>query len=150
MVRIEPKLAKVNNLGEKLAKVRKENGPASLLHCYNLIDDLNTFSRKYMHGEGKNPDSEQLSVEELRGYVKRTLHGPALTRRSILSLAFMFDGSAGLSKQALIGPSLGCRSQMARLRCLHAGYNQTLSCVWLISANGPGTVTRIRVRLMRD
>ena len=73
MVRIEPKLAKVNNLGEKLAKVRKENGPASVLHCYNLIDDLNTFSRKYMHREGKNPDSEQLSVEELRGYVKRTL-----------------------------------------------------------------------------
>jgi len=73
MVKIEPELAKIGSLGDKLAKVRKEGMPQSLLDKYDVIDDLNTFSRKYMHGEGRNPDAEQLSVDELRGYVKKTL-----------------------------------------------------------------------------
>jgi hypothetical protein len=73
MTRIEPELAKIKNLGEKLAKVRENNGPSALLQHYNRIDDLNTFTRKYMHGEGRNPDAEHLSVSELRGWVKKTL-----------------------------------------------------------------------------
>lgn len=73
MVKIEPELAKIGSLGDKLAKVRKDGVPQSLVDKYDVIDDLNTFSRKYMHGEGRNPDAEQLSVDELRGYVKKTL-----------------------------------------------------------------------------
>jgi wobble nucleotide-excising tRNase len=73
MTRIEPELARVKSLGDKLAKIRENNGPLSLLEKHDRIDDLNTFTRKYMHGEGANPDAEHLSTEELRGYVKKTL-----------------------------------------------------------------------------
>ena len=73
MKRIVPELAKIKSLGDKLAKIRTDNGPPALLAHYDLIDDLNTFTRKYMHGEGRNPDAEHLSVAELRGWVKKTL-----------------------------------------------------------------------------
>ncbi|RTE90663.1 hypothetical protein [Bradyrhizobium sp. LVM 105] len=54
MVKIEPELAKIGSLGDKLAKVKKDGMPQSLLDKYDVIDDLNTFSRKYMHGEGES------------------------------------------------------------------------------------------------
>jgi energy-coupling factor transporter ATP-binding protein EcfA2 len=73
ITRIEPDLAKFKNLGEKLAKVRANNSSPALVQHYDRIDDLNTFTRKYMHGEGRNPDAEHLSEAELRGYVKKTL-----------------------------------------------------------------------------
>lgn len=73
MVRVDPDLAKIKSLGDKLAKVRENQGPAALMQSYDKIDDLNTFTRKYMHGEGRNPDAELLSAAELRGYVKKTL-----------------------------------------------------------------------------
>lgn len=73
MTRLEPELGKAKNLGDKLAKVRTDNAPDSLVKQYDLIDDLNTFTRKYMHGESKNPDAEHLSTSELKGWVKKTL-----------------------------------------------------------------------------
>src|SRR5206468_9392122 len=73
ITRVDPGLGKIKNLGDKLAKIRVDKSPVALLPHYDLIDDLNTFTRKYMHGEGPNPDTEQLSLSELRGYVKKTL-----------------------------------------------------------------------------
>ena len=73
MTRVVTELAKQKSLGDKLAKVRADKGPLVLLDRYELIDDINTFTRKYMHGEGQNPDAEYLSESELRGWVKRTL-----------------------------------------------------------------------------
>ncbi|WP_315773029.1 MULTISPECIES: AAA family ATPase [unclassified Bradyrhizobium] len=75
MVRVVPELAKKKSLGDKLAALRDANGaPANLLlQHYSRIDDINAFTRKYMHGEGRNPEAEQLSVAELRGFVKKTL-----------------------------------------------------------------------------
>jgi hypothetical protein len=73
MTRVVPDLAKKKSLGDKLAKIRADNSPPALMQHYNRIDDINTFTRKYMHGEGQNPDSEYLSESELRGWVKKTL-----------------------------------------------------------------------------
>jgi hypothetical protein len=73
MTRVVPELAKIKSLGDKLGKIRDDGGPPALLQQYNRIDDLNAFTRKYMHGEGRNPDAEHLSAAELRGWVKKTL-----------------------------------------------------------------------------
>ena len=73
MARIVPELIKTPSLGDKLAKIREDKVPTVLLDQYDLIDDLNTFTRKYMHGEGRNPDATDLSRTELNGWVRKTL-----------------------------------------------------------------------------
>jgi AAA domain len=69
MQRMAPELASINGLGNKLGKIRETSGPPLLLNAYDEIDDINIYTRKYMHGEGKNPDTEPISKSELAGFV---------------------------------------------------------------------------------
>jgi wobble nucleotide-excising tRNase len=73
MQRMAPELASINGLGNKLGEIRKANGPPLLLNAYDEIDDINIYTRKYMHGEGKNPDTEPISKSELAGFVHKVL-----------------------------------------------------------------------------
>jgi hypothetical protein len=73
MRRIAPNLAKIKGLGNMLSKVREDGGPPILLDAYDDIDDINTYTRKYMHGEGRNPDTEPVSTTELHGFVAKVL-----------------------------------------------------------------------------
>jgi hypothetical protein len=62
MRRMAPQLlANVKSLGNMLEKVRDAQSPPVLIEAYDDIEDVNTYTRKYMHGEGKNPDTEPLA-----------------------------------------------------------------------------------------
>jgi hypothetical protein len=56
-----------------LGKVRDANSPPILVEAYADIDDINTYTRRYMHGEGRNPDSEPVHTTELEGMVVKVL-----------------------------------------------------------------------------
>jgi wobble nucleotide-excising tRNase len=74
MQRMAPQLlAAVKGLGNMLAKVRETGSPPVLLDVYNDIDDINTYARRYMHGEGRNPDMEPVHATELLGFVGKAL-----------------------------------------------------------------------------
>jgi wobble nucleotide-excising tRNase len=73
MKRMAPNLAKIKGLGNMLGKVREDSGPPILLDAYDDLDDINNYTRKYMHGEGKNPDTEPVSTTELHGFVGKVL-----------------------------------------------------------------------------
>jgi hypothetical protein len=73
MQRMAPELASINGLGKKLAKIRDLNGLPLLLDAYDEIDDINIYTRKYMHGEGKDPETEPISKSELVGFVQKVL-----------------------------------------------------------------------------
>jgi wobble nucleotide-excising tRNase len=73
MQRMAPQLAKIKGLGNMLGKVRDDNAPSIILDAYDDIDDINSYTRKYMHGEGKNPDTEPVSSTELHGFVGKVL-----------------------------------------------------------------------------
>jgi wobble nucleotide-excising tRNase len=73
MKRMAPNLIKVKGLGNMLGKVREDKGPPILLDSYDDLDDINNYTRKYMHGEGKNPDTEPVSATELHGFVGKVL-----------------------------------------------------------------------------
>jgi wobble nucleotide-excising tRNase len=73
MQRMAPELASINGLGNKLGKIRETSGPPLLLNAYDEIDDINIYTRKYMHGEGKSPDTEPISKSELAGFVRKVL-----------------------------------------------------------------------------
>jgi hypothetical protein len=64
-----PELAEIKGLG----KMREHDGPPYLLSAYAEIDDINTYTRKYMHGKGKNPDTEPVHTTELHGFVGKIL-----------------------------------------------------------------------------
>ncbi len=74
MRRMAPQLlANVKGLGNMLDKVRDANSPPILVEAYADIEDVNTYTRKYMHGEGKTPDTEPLHTTELGGFVAKVL-----------------------------------------------------------------------------
>jgi wobble nucleotide-excising tRNase len=73
MKRMAPELAGIKGLGKMLNKIRENDGPPYLLSAYDEIDDINTYTRKYMHGEGKNPDTEPVHTTELHGFVGKVL-----------------------------------------------------------------------------
>lgn len=74
MRRMAPQLlANVKGLGSMLEKVREAQSPPVLIEAYHDIEDVNTYTRKYMHGEGKNPDTEPLHGTELHGFVGKVL-----------------------------------------------------------------------------
>jgi energy-coupling factor transporter ATP-binding protein EcfA2 len=73
MKRMAPNLAKVKGLGNMLGKIRDYDGPPHLLDCYDDLDDINNYTRKYMHGEGENPDTEPVTAMELHGFVGKVL-----------------------------------------------------------------------------
>jgi wobble nucleotide-excising tRNase len=73
MKRMAPNLAKVNGLGNMLGKIREDDGPPILLAAYDDLDDINNYTRRYMHGEGKSPDTEPVHTTELIGFVGKVL-----------------------------------------------------------------------------
>jgi hypothetical protein len=74
MQRMAPQpLGGIKGLGNMLAKVREMNSPPILLDSFHDIEDINTYTRKYMHGEGTNPDKEPVHGTELHGFVGKVL-----------------------------------------------------------------------------
>jgi hypothetical protein len=74
MQRMAPQLlGGVKGLGAMLAKLREANSPPILAEAYDDIDDINTYTRRYMHGEGRNPDGEAVHATELFGMVIKVL-----------------------------------------------------------------------------
>ena len=75
MQRIAPQLlCGVKGLGNMLDKIRTaESPPPPLYDAYQDIDDINIYTRRYMHGEGRNPDAEPISTTELGGFVGKVL-----------------------------------------------------------------------------
>jgi hypothetical protein len=74
MQRMAPQLlGGVKGLGNMLGKVRDANSPPVLVEAYADIDDINAYTRRYMHGEGRNPDSEPVHATELEGMVAKVL-----------------------------------------------------------------------------
>jgi len=75
MRRMAPQLlANVKGLGYMLEKVRDApTPPPMLIEAYDDLEDVNTYTRKYMHGEGKNPDTEPLHATELAGFVAKVV-----------------------------------------------------------------------------
>lgn len=74
MQRMAPQLlGGVKGLGNMLGKVRDANSPSILVEAYADIDDINTYTRRYMHGEGRSPDSEPVHTTELEGMVVKVL-----------------------------------------------------------------------------
>jgi hypothetical protein len=59
MKRMAPQLAKIKGLGNMLGKVRDDGAPPIILNAYDDLDDINSYARKYMHGEGKNTSAHQ-------------------------------------------------------------------------------------------
>ena len=74
MQRMAPQLfTSVKGLGNMLAKIREPGSPPILLDTYDDIDDINTYTRRYMHGEGRKPDSEPVYSTEVLGFVGKVL-----------------------------------------------------------------------------
>jgi len=74
MSRVAPQLlGGVKSLGNMLSKVREANSPPILIEAYDDIDDINTYTRRYMHGEARNPDGEPLHSSELHGMIGKVL-----------------------------------------------------------------------------
>jgi hypothetical protein len=49
MKRVAPQLAKIKGLGNMLGKVREAGTPPIILDAYDDIDDINSYTKKYMH-----------------------------------------------------------------------------------------------------
>jgi wobble nucleotide-excising tRNase len=63
-------------LGDFINKIRNVSDIDGLSHAkadLTEIESINEYSKKYHHDQNPNADSEGLSLEELYGYVKRTL-----------------------------------------------------------------------------
>ncbi|MGZ5917744.1 MAG: hypothetical protein ACXWJ4_10565 [Methyloceanibacter sp.] len=65
----------MTGLGSMLNKVREaEEPPPTLTDAYDELDDVNAYTRLYMHGEAKrNTAIPQVSAEESDGFVGKVL-----------------------------------------------------------------------------
>ncbi len=74
MRRLAPdQLADVTGLGRMIERIRNDQMPASLIECLHDLTDINSFTRRYMHGENPNAASEPISRDELHGFVGKLL-----------------------------------------------------------------------------
>jgi hypothetical protein len=74
MRRLAPdQLANVKGLGNMIQRIRTDQKPASLVDSLHDLTDINTYSRRYMHGENPNAASEPVSRSELQGFVGKLL-----------------------------------------------------------------------------
>ena len=60
-------------LGSIIGKIRDAGVTHSLTDIVEDLDELNTYSRRYHHGDNRNAATEPVDDGELLGYVKRTL-----------------------------------------------------------------------------
>jgi wobble nucleotide-excising tRNase len=64
----------VSTLGAMLGRIRQvEQVPQALKEAYDDIDDINTYTRQYMHGDPHYVQGKRLSSDELAGFVEKTL-----------------------------------------------------------------------------
>jgi wobble nucleotide-excising tRNase len=80
MRRLAPdQLADVTGLGRMIERIRSDQMPASLIDCLHDLTDINSFTRRYMHGENPNAASEPISRDELHGFVGKLLEIAGVT-----------------------------------------------------------------------
>jgi wobble nucleotide-excising tRNase len=64
----------VSTLGAMLSQIREvEQVPQALKDAYDDIDDINTYTRQFMHGDTHYVRGKRLSSDELAGFVEKTL-----------------------------------------------------------------------------
>lgn len=74
MRRLAPsRLAVVRGLGDMIQRIRSDQRPVSLVDSLPDLTDINTYTRRYMHGENPNAASEPVSRRELQGFVGKLL-----------------------------------------------------------------------------
>jgi wobble nucleotide-excising tRNase len=74
MRRLAPsRLAVVRGLGDMIQRIRSDQRPESLVDSLPDLTDINTYTRRYMHGETQNAASEPVSRGELQGFVCKLL-----------------------------------------------------------------------------
>jgi wobble nucleotide-excising tRNase len=74
MCRLAPEQLKdIKGMGLMIQKIRTDQNPISLLESLHDLTDINTYTRRYMHGENPNASSEQISRTELHGFVGKLL-----------------------------------------------------------------------------
>lgn len=74
MRRLAPnQLAGVNGLGNMIGKIRTDQTPPPLVGALDDLDDINTYTRRYMHGENPHASSATVSPSELHGFVQNVL-----------------------------------------------------------------------------
>lgn len=80
MRRLAPdRLANVTGLGAMIERIRSDQMPASLIDCLHDLTDINSFTRRYMHGENPNGTTEPISRDELHGFVGKLLEIAGVT-----------------------------------------------------------------------
>ena len=63
-----------STLGAMLGRIREnEQVPQALKLAYDDIDDINTYTRQYMHGDPNYVQGKRLSSDELAGFVEKVL-----------------------------------------------------------------------------
>ena len=74
MRRLAPdQLTSVSGLGNMIQRIRIDQKPVSLVDCLHDLTDINTYTRRYMHGENPHAASEPVSCDELHGFVGKLL-----------------------------------------------------------------------------
>jgi wobble nucleotide-excising tRNase len=74
MSRLAPdQLASVKGLGNMIQRIRTDQRPISLIDSLHDLTDINTYTRRYMHGENQNAALEPVSRSELQGFVGKLL-----------------------------------------------------------------------------
>ena len=70
---ISTRFADNDILGEIISKIRDWGEDCPLISIYDELDELNTYTSRYHHGENPQAATEPIRDTELKGYVKRTL-----------------------------------------------------------------------------
>ena len=74
MRRLAPnQLGNVKGLGSMIQRIRIDQQPVSLVASLDDLTDINTYTRRYMHGENPNAVTEPVSRSELHGFVDKLL-----------------------------------------------------------------------------
>ncbi len=63
-------------LGDFISKIRSADPSSGLSHAQadlGVIENINDYSKKYHHNQNPNANSEPINLDELHGFVKRTL-----------------------------------------------------------------------------
>ena len=66
-------LAGADTLGTIVLKIRAAGQTHQLFPVADALEELNVYTRRYMHGENPHAATEPITDGELHGYVKRTL-----------------------------------------------------------------------------
>ena len=74
LLRLAPaRLAVVRGLGDMIGRIRSDQKPEPLVDSLEDLTGINTYTRRYMHGENPNAASEPVSRGELQGFVRKLL-----------------------------------------------------------------------------